>query len=289
MVIGQSCFTYARVSRDIDAISGDSYARVTIHEIIVKISATIITFNEAEKIRAACESAAWADEIVVVDSESTDSTREIAAACGARVIIHPWPGFAEQKQFAAEAATHDWIFSLDADERLSNELSNSIDRLRAADESSLADGYSIARCAFYMGRWIRGGGWYPDRQLRLYRKSRGRWQGPHIHESVKMDEAARVEILAGDLLHYTTDNPDEHRQMIEERYAPLGARKMFEQGRRASSWQVATIGPATFVRSYVLKGGFRDGRAGWTIARMAAYHARRKYELLRDMQHSDNS
>ena len=226
----------------------------------------------------------WADEIVVVDSESTDATREIAAECGARVIIHPWPGFAEQKQFAAEVAEYEWIFSLDADERLSDELRNSIEELRAAEESQLADGYSIARRAFYMGRWIRGGGWYPDRQLRLYRKSRGRWLGPHIHESVKMDEGARVEILSGDLLHYTTDNPAEHQRMIEERYAPLGAKKMFEQGKHVSSFKVATIGPATFIRSYFLKGGFRDGRAGVTIARMAAYHARRKYEILRKMQ-----
>ncbi|HYV25023.1 MAG TPA: glycosyltransferase family 2 protein [Pyrinomonadaceae bacterium] len=250
----------------------------------MKISATIITFNEAGKIRAACESVAWADELVVVDSESTDDTREIAAECGARVITHPWPGFAEQKQFAAEAATHDWIFSLDADERLSYELRNSIEELRSADESTLADGYSIARRAYYMGRWIRGGGWYPDRQLRLYRKSRGHWLGPHIHESVKMDENARVEILAGDLLHYTTDNPIEHRRMIEERYAPLGAQKMFGQGKRASSLKVATIGPATFIRSYVLKGGFRDGRAGFEIARMAAYHARLKYQILQRLQ-----
>jgi len=250
----------------------------------LKVSANIITFNEAGNIRAACESVAWADEIVVVDSESTDNTREIAAACGARVITHPWPGFAEQKQFAAEAAAHGWIFSLDADERLSEELRESIERLRSRDESELADGYLIARRAFYMGRWIRGGGWYPDRQLRLYRKSRGRWVGPHIHESVKMDEGARVEILPGDLLHYTTDNPVEHKRMIEERYAPLGAQKMFEQGKRASSLKVATIGPATFVRSYVLKGGFRDGRAGFEIARMAAYHARRKYKILQKLQ-----
>src|SRR5437763_11571889 len=250
---------------------------------MLKVSATIITFNEADNIRAACESVAWADEILTVDSESTDNTRAIAAECGARVISHPWPGFAEQKQFAAVAANHDWIFSLDADERVSDELRNSIEQLRAADESQLADGYSIARRAFYMGRWIRGGGWYPDRQLRLYRKSRGRWLGPHIHESVKMDQGARVEILKGDLLHYTTDNPAEHKRMIEERYAPLGARKMFEQGKRVSSLKVATIGPATFIRSYFLKAGFRDGRAGFTIAGMAAYHARLKYELLREM------
>src|ERR1043165_15092 len=103
----------------------------------MKITATIITLNEADNIRAACESVSFADEIIVVDSESTDNTREIAAECGARVIVNPWPGFAEQKQFAAEAATHDWIFSLDADERLSEELRKSIDKLRAADETKL--------------------------------------------------------------------------------------------------------------------------------------------------------
>ena len=250
----------------------------------LKISATIITFNEAANIRAACESVLWADEIVVVDSESTDATREIGAECGAQVVNRPWPGFAEQKQFAAEAATHEWIFSLDADERVSDELRASIERLRATDESTLADGYSIARRAFYMGRWIRGGGWYPDRQLRLYRKSRGHWVGPYVHESVKMDSGAQVEELTGDILHYTTSDPIKHKRMIEERYAPLGARKMFEQGKRASRFQFATVGPATFIRSYLLKGGFRDGAAGLMIAKMAAYQARLKYQMLREIE-----
>ncbi len=131
----------------------------------MKISATMITFNEVENIRAACESVAWADEILVVDSESTDATAEIAAHCGARVIINVWPGFAAQKQFAVDAASHDWIFSLDADERVSPELLTSIKSLRDVDESRLADAYRVARRAFYMGRWIRGGGWYPDYQV----------------------------------------------------------------------------------------------------------------------------
>src|SRR6185503_1637141 len=144
---------------------------------------------------AACESAAWADEIVVVDSGSTDRTKEIAAECGARVLENPWPGFAAQKQFAADQATHEWIFSLDADERVSEELRASIINLFSKPDGELADGYLIPRRAFYMGRWIRGGGWYPDRQLRLYRKSLGRWEGAHIHESVKMKPNARVETL----------------------------------------------------------------------------------------------
>src|SRR5256886_6212484 len=200
----------------------------------MKISATIITFNEAENIRAACESVAWADEILVIDSESTDATREIAAACGARVIINSWPGFAAQKQFAVDAASHDWIFSLDADERVSPELLASIEKLRDIDDSHLADGYRIARRAFYMGRWIRGGGWYPDYQLRLYNRSRGRWHGAYIHESVKMDADARIETLTGDILHYTSPDAAYHHRMIGERYAPLAARQMFERGRRTT-------------------------------------------------------
>lgn len=250
----------------------------------MKISATIITLNEADNIRAACESVVWADEIMVVDSESTDATRAIASECGARVITHPWPGFAEQKQFAAEAATHDWIFSLDADERVSEELRASILNLRNIDEGKLADGYLIARRAFYMGRWIRGGGWYPDRQLRLYRKTRGRWHGPYVHETVELNQGARVATLSGDLLHYTINDAAEHNRMIGERYAPLGARKMFEQGRRTTPFQVATAGPATFIRSYILKAGFRDGLAGFVIASLAAHHAFLKYLMLWEMQ-----
>src|SRR5215207_9238858 len=164
----------------------------------MKISATIITFNEESKIRAACESVAWAHEIVVVDSNSTDATREIAEACGARVIVNAWPGFAAQKQFAVEQAQHDWIFSLDADERVSDQLRDSIQALK--NEAEPADGYLISRRTFYQQRWIRGGGWYPDKQLRLFRRSKGRWKDRHIHESVTMNPGAKVEKLEGDLL-----------------------------------------------------------------------------------------
>src|SRR6266852_7834665 len=250
----------------------------------MRITAAIITFNEAENIQAACESVAWADEILVVDSESTDKTREIAARCGARVIRNAWPGFSAQKQFATDAAAHDWIFSLDADERVSPELQAAIGSLRSADESSLADGYRVARRAFYLGRWIRGGGWYPNYQLRFFNRQRGRWGERLIHESVVMNEGARVEALRGDLLHYSMRDPDHHRSMIEERYAPLGARQMYHDGKRTSRLQIATAGPFAFLRSFILKAGFRDGRAGLTIARFAAYHASLKHSLLYELQ-----
>ena len=253
----------------------------------MKITATIITLNEESNIKAACESVAWADEIVVVDSNSTDATRELASASGARVITNAWPGFGAQKQFAVEQATHEWIFSLDADERVSDELRNSITKLR--QETQLADGYEIARRTYYQQRWIRGGGWYPDRQLRLFRKSRGRWKERHIHESVAMNAGSRVERLNGDLLHYTSPDAAHHHRMIGERYAPLAARQMFEEGRRTSMLGVASAGPAAFIRSLILKGGLRDGFAGFTIASFAAHHAFLKHLMLWEKQQNPST
>jgi glycosyltransferase involved in cell wall biosynthesis len=246
----------------------------------MKISATVITFNEEANIREACESLRWADEIIVVDSGSTDKTREIAAACGARVINREWPGFAAQKQFATEQAAHDWVFSLDADERVSKELKASIAKLSKGDDTQLADGYRIPRRSYYQGRWIKGGGWYPDWQLRLFKKSRGHWEPRHIHESVKMDSDARIEKLPGDILHYSVRDSAHHHRMIGERYAPLGAQQMFEEGRHTSPLKIATAAPAAFVRSYFLKGGFRDGLAGISIASFAAHHAFLKHLML---------
>ena len=250
----------------------------------MKISATIIAFNEATNIGDACKSLAWADEIVVVDSGSTDQTRQIAEACGARVITREWPGFAAQKQFAVDQTAYDWIFSLDADERVSDELRASIAKLREKPETSLADGYRIPRRSFYQGRWIKGGGWYPDYQLRLFRKARGSWEPRHIHESVKLDSGARVERLSGDILHYSVRDAAHHHRMIGERYAPLAAQQMFEERRQTSVLKIAAAAPAAFVRSYILKGGFRDGLAGLSIASFAAHHAFLKHVMLWEKQ-----
>lgn len=255
----------------------------------MKISATIIAFNEAANIADACKSLAWADEIVVVDSGSSDETLQIAADCGARVITQTWAGFAAQKQFAVEQSSHEWIFSLDADERVSDELKNSISRLRQESEAELADGYRIPRRSFYQGRWIKGGGWYPDWQLRLFRKSRGHWEPRHIHESVKVKAGARVEKLSGDILHYSVRDSAHHHRMIGERYAPLAAQQMFDDGRRTSTLRIAGAAPAAFVSSYLLKGGFRDGLAGITIAGFAAHHAFLKHLMLWEKQKAKQS
>ena len=205
-------------------------------------------------------------------------------AMRARVIERRWPGFAAQKQFAVEAASHEWIFSLDADERVSDELRASIGALRDVREDELPDGYRVARRSFYMGRWIRGGGWYPDHQLRLYRRARGRWEGAHVHESVKVQSGGRVETLRGDLLHYSVRDASHHHRMIGERYAPLAARQMFEAGKRTSALRIAVAAPSAFLRSFILKGGFRDGLAGLAIARFAAHHSFLKHLLLWELQ-----
>lgn len=253
----------------------------------MNISAVIITLNEAGNISDALQSVDWADEVLVVDSGSTDNTREIAAELGARVITRAWPGFARQKQFAVDSAAHDWIFSLDADERVSPKLKDEILQLKEQDINSLAQGYRIPRLSTYMGRQIRGGGWYPDWQLRLFDRNFGKWKDVAIHESVEMSPGAKVEKLSGDILHHSVagaNTAEYHHKMIGERYAPLAARQMFESGRRTSLFKVYTAGWTTFMHTYFLKAGFRDGFAGFVIARFAAHHAFLKHLLLWEMQ-----
>ncbi len=162
-------------------------------------------------------------------------------------------------------------------------LRASIEALATAPADQLADGYLIARRSFYQGRWISGGGWYPDRQLRLFKKSRGGWEGKYIHESVKIKDG-RIETLSGDILHYSVRDAAHHHRMIGERYAPLAARQMFEAGRRTSALKIATAAPLAFLRSYVLKAGFRDGLAGLSIASFAAHHAFLKHLMLSELQ-----
>jgi glycosyltransferase involved in cell wall biosynthesis len=255
----------------------------------VKISAVIITKNEAENIADAIRSVDWADEVLVVDSGSTDNTREIAAGMGAKVIDRLWPGFAKQKQFAVDNAANDWIFSLDADERVSPKLKDEILHLKQLDKESLAKGYRIPRLSTYMGRQIRGGGWYPDWQLRFFNRNSGKWKDIAIHESVEMADGARVEKLAGDILHHSVNadkTAEYHHKMIGERYAPLAAKQMFENGRRTSRFKIYTVGLTTFLHTYFLKAGFRDGFAGFVIARFAAHHAFLKHLLLWEMQNN---
>jgi glycosyltransferase involved in cell wall biosynthesis len=248
----------------------------------MQVTAAIITFNEEANIGDAIGSVSWADEILVVDSESTDRTREIAEQMGASVISRPWPGFSAQKQFAVDQAQHDMIFSLDADERVSPALADEIGKVLAGGRS--ADGYRIPRLSYYMGRAIRHGGWYPDHQLRLFDRRKGRWKNLLIHESFAMDKGARVEALAGDILHFSVKSAGYHHRMIGERYAPLAAKQAFDQGKRTSFPRIALSGPAAFLRTYVLKLGVLDGLPGLAIAWFAAHHAFLKQIMLMEMQ-----
>jgi len=255
----------------------------------VKISACIIAFNEEKKIAEAIESVAWADEILLVDSESTDRTRAIAESYGAKVLVQKWLGFSKQKQFAVDRAAHDWIFSLDADERVSDKLKSEILELKRVQMNDLADGYKVPRLSFYMNRPIRHGGWYPDWQLRFFNRRQGSWKEVLIHESVQMNENAKIEKLSGDIHHFTVENASHHHRMIGERYAPLAAAQIFERGKKSSVFKIAIVGLTTFLQTYLLKGGFFDGLAGFWIARFAAHHAFLKYLLLWEMQNQKSN
>lgn len=255
----------------------------------MKISAVIIAFNEENSIAEAVRSVAWADEVLVVDSESTDRTREIAKSHGAKVITQSWKGFAKQKQFAADSAENDWILSLDADERISDELRKEILAIRDRNGADAVGGYKIPRLAFYMGRPIRHSGWYPDLQVRLFDRTKGRWKDVLIHESVQMDEGTVVGKLSGDIHHHSVDSASHHHRMIGERYAPLAARQMFESGKRTTRLEVAVSGWFAFVRSYFLKAGLLDGFPGFCIAYFAAHHAFLKHLLLWELQNAEKT
>lgn len=254
--------------------------------IFVKISACIIAFNEEKNIAAAINSVAWADEILVVDSGSTDATREIAESSGAKVLTREWLGFARQKQFAAESAAHEWIFSLDADERVSDELKTEVLQLKTLSETDLAAGYRVPRLSFYMNRAVKHGGWYPDWQMRFFNRKNGAWSDALVHESFKLKSGASGGKLSGDILHYSFESAAHHNRMIAERYAPLAARQMFERGRTTSKLKIATAGLAAFLQTYFLKLGFLDGLAGFCIARFAAHHAFLKNILLWELHRS---
>ncbi len=244
----------------------------------VAISATIITLDEERNIARAVDSVAFCDEVLVVDSGSTDRTVEIARDLGARVVCNDWPGYAAQKNFADDHARNDWILSIDADEALSPELAAEIVCVKQAGPACA--GYDFPRRARYCGRWIRHSGWYPDRKVRLYRRDLARWTGSYVHESVRA--AGPVGHLKGDLLHYTCDSLEQHRASIE-RYTDLAAREICAAGRSVPAWRLL-LGPClSFARSYLLRLGLLDGRAGFTIARMASRYTYLKYSKARQL------
>jgi glycosyltransferase involved in cell wall biosynthesis len=247
-----------------------------------RISACIITLNEEDRIVDCIRSVEWCDEVVVVDSHSTDRTRELAVSLGARVIERDWPGHVAQKAFATSTARHDWIFSIDADERVSPALREEILRLRDQGFPGKV-GWWVPRMSCYLGRWIRHGTWYPDWCLRLFDRRRGRWGGYDPHDRFEADGPTGR--LFNDLLHYPYRSLGEHLHGIDS-YTTIMARGMYERGQRASLADLVFRPWIRFVRFYVLRAGFLDGWRGLLLAYLAAHYVRMKYAKLLVMQKS---
>ena len=236
--------------------------------------------NEAADLGDALKSVAWADEIIVVDSMSTDDTVAIARRHTDRVIVREWPGYVEQKNYAATLAANDWILSLDADERVTPELAHNI-------KTALADtpphgGYRMPRVTFHLGRWIRTTDWYPDYQLRLYDRREAAWTGRYVHESVTLPRGT-VGQLRGELQHFAYRDIADHLETIN-RYTTYAARQMQEAGRHAGLLRLSGHPPLAFLRNYLLKGGIRDGVPGFIISAMNAYYVFLKFAKLAELR-----
>ena len=242
---------------------------------MILLSGVVITFNEERNLARCLESLrAVCDELLVVDSGSTDRTREIAAAAGARVVQRPFDGFTAQKAFAAAQAAHDHVLSLDADEWLSPELTAAIAAVKAGWTH---DGYDFNRLNLYGERPVRSCGWYPDAKIRLWDRRQGGWGGGLVHETVSLAPGARRGHLAGDLMHAAHQEAGQLLQKVQS-YSGLWARE--HAGRRVSAPGVFLKGLAAFLRSYLLKGGILDGYEGLLISVTNANHAFYKYARL---------
>jgi glycosyltransferase involved in cell wall biosynthesis len=245
---------------------------------VPKLSVTVITRNEAANLAAALSSVAWADEIIVVDSESTDETVAIARQFTPRVEVRAWPGYASQKNYAASLASHDWILSLDADERVTPPLAGQIKATLSATPVHAA--FRIPRVTWHLGRWIRTTDWYPDHQLRLYNRRAAHWTGRYVHESLTVNGSLGT--LAADLEHYPYRDITDHLETIG-RYTTFAAQQMHDEGRRAGLIQMAAHPPLAFLRNYVARGGFRDGVPGFIVSALNAYYVFLKFAKLREL------
>lgn len=246
------------------------------------LSVTVITLNEAAHLEAALDSVRWADEIVVVDSGSTDGTVDIARRFTDKVIVREWPGYAAQKEFAAAQAAHDWILSIDADERVSRELADEIRRVLEMEPDEAA--FRIPRMTRHFGKWLRTTDAYPDYQTRLYDRRRAHWKPLDVHESVAAE--GPVGRLRHDLLHEGDANLDERKRKLRH-YAELSASQMRRDGRRGSALELALHPPAAFLRNYILRRGFMDGAAGFRMSALQAYYVYLKFAYLRGANDGD--
>jgi glycosyltransferase involved in cell wall biosynthesis len=252
---------------------------------VTKLTVTVITHNERSHIAAALASVSWADEIIVVDSRSTDGTIEIARQHATRVEERDWAGYGAQKNYAADQAANDWILSIDADERVTPELAAEIRAVMS--RGPVAPGYLMTRVAHYLGRWIRSTDWYPDYHLRLYDRRAARWSERRVHESVEVDGRPkgdkRLPRLRGELLHYPYRDMSDHLRKIDT-YTTLAAQEWDAEGKRGTAWQALVYPRLAFFRNYILRRGFRDGRTGLLVSLLNSYYVFLKYAKLMELQ-----
>jgi len=248
-----------------------------------KLSVVVITKNEEKNIRRCLEAVLWADEIVLIDNESSDRTREIAGEFGARIFTVGWNGYGNAKRTGVGHAEGEWILSIDADEVVTDELAFEIKNV--IQHESEYSGYLMPRRVNFLGRWINHCGWYPDLLLRLFLKSRGNINTAMIHERVEID--GPVGRLKGDLLHYSY--PDMESYFVKfNRYTTLGAETAFENGRRAGWFDILVKPPVSFFKHYIAKQGFRDGWEGFLISFLSSTAVLVKYAKLRALNKKSN-
>ncbi len=241
----------------------------------MKLSVVIITVNEEDRIEDALKSCAGiADEIVVVDGYSIDRTVEIAQKYGAKIYKNPFIDFGSQKNFALDKAGNQWVLNLDADERISERLEKELGQLKQKPDNEIdADGFLIKRKTFYLGRWIRHSGWYPDRKLRLFRKDKSRWQG-RIHEGLILE--GKTKKIEGDILHFTYRNITDHINRLN-RYSHMQAEDIARGKKKLLYLRALLLPPITFIRFYLWKLGILDGLPGLVIALVSSWATAMKY------------
>ncbi|OGA16860.1 MAG: benzoate transporter [Betaproteobacteria bacterium RIFCSPLOWO2_02_FULL_63_19] len=244
----------------------------------MSLSVAIITHNADKQLDACLQSASFADEILIVDSGSTDGTVEIARRHGAKVMHKEWLGFGPQKQFAVSAASYDWVLCLDADERISDSLREAIVAELRAPRGAV---YALSRRNRFLGRWLRHGEGYPDWCVRLFHRREARWSDDPVHERVVT--AAPVQRLSGDLLHESAQTLERYLEK-QNRYTSLAARQLYAQGRRASIWHLAFAPLARFVKFYILRLGCLDGLPGMVHVCIGCMNSFNKYAKLMALQ-----
>ncbi len=244
----------------------------------MSLSVVIITKNEEKNLTRCLESVKWADEIIVVDSKSTDLTIEIAQKYKTEILIIDWTGFGPAKNEGVAQATSEWILSIDADEVVTPLLKEEI--LDIAKNSQQCNGFYINRKTNFLGKWIQYSGWYPDYVLRLFRKDEGKFDNARVHEKLIVN--GKTERLNNDLLHYSYPNLKHYFEKANL-YTTLGARDSFEKGKKVSLSDITVRPFASFIKHYIIKQGYRDGIEGLFISAFSALSVMVKYAKLREL------